>query len=722
MNSTRFYAQIRKALGNSNLQSALDLNAERRHAARQKAYTSLPVPLQELRQRAHAIRAYTIDHLDELLAEFTKNAAANGWVIHTADDARQAAKIILEIAQRSARPGKPPLVAKAKTMLGEEIGVNVHLEEAGVRVVETDLGEYIVQLRGEPPAHMTTPAVHLSRADVGKTFQEKLGLPYTDDVQTLTDTARQALRQVFLDATVGLTGANFGIVETGGVCLVTNEGNARMVTTLPAVHVALMGIERLVPTLEDLSTLLYLLPRTATGQKLTVYTSHLRLPRQVNEEDGAAERHLVLVDNGRRAVRRSPLRQSLYCIRCGACLNVCPVFRELGGHAYVGSDGEIAPYPGPIGSVISPGLLGTPEFGHLARASTLCGACKEVCPVDIDLPRLLLRVRAGEVPPSPPVKHQPAAPLPTPNTPSVLALGLRGFAWIASSPTRFALAQRGSAWLARLAAPFLRGKPQPHGAWLDLPAWSGWGASREFPLPALRPFRDRFKQLSHSTPGPAPAQDVQAIQNHKSKISEQELESGSGDTPATEPWHDRAAPRAVFHTPLEKSDLISIFQSELETAGGHFVACQPQDLSSRLVAWLTGRDIHAIAAWEAQHLPVGLLDGLAAAGITASSIPDPGLRLGLTGCAAAIAESGTLVITSGPGKPMSASLLPEIHIAILHARNILQHLPQALALDDVRQASSAALITGPSRTADIEMSLTIGVHGPGELWVFCVDE
>ncbi len=281
-------------------------------------------------------------------------------------------------------------------MVSEEIDFNHALEAAGIQVVETDLGEYIVQLRGERPSHILTPAVHLRRGQVGQLFHDKLGTPYTEDIPEMVATARRVLREVFLTADIGVSGVNFGVAETGTLCLVTNEGNGRMVTSLPPVHVALMGIERLVPTLDDLALFLSLLPRSGTGQKLSVYTSLIHAPKRLTDVDGPPERHLILVDNGRSAMRNSPLAESLYCIRCGACLNACPVFREIGGHAYIGLDGSIAPYPGPIGSVVSPGLLGCGNFGQLAQASSLCGACQEACPVDINLPELLLRVRAGE--------------------------------------------------------------------------------------------------------------------------------------------------------------------------------------------------------------------------------------------------------------------------------------------------------------------------------------
>jgi L-lactate dehydrogenase complex protein LldF len=376
-----FKERIRISLADANLQSALDANAERRITVRREAFASLSDP-QMLRQRARAVRAEVIANLNDYLEKFLTRVQENGVIIHRAGDAAQAVQCIVEIARKHGAR----LVAKSKTMVSEEIRLNHALEAAGLRVVETDLGEYIVQLRGEPPSHIITPAVHLRRQDVGLLFHEKLGIPLTEDIPDMTAAARDVLRKVFLSADIGLSGVNFGVAETGTLCVLTNEGNGRMVTTIPPVHIALMGMERLVPSLDDLALMLALLPRSATGQKITVYANLLHGPRRSDEPDGPRERHLVVVDNGRSALRQSPLAEILYCIRCGACLNGCPVFREIGGHAYVGADGQGSAYPGPMGSVLSPALFGRAEFGHLARASSLCGACKENCPVDIDLP------------------------------------------------------------------------------------------------------------------------------------------------------------------------------------------------------------------------------------------------------------------------------------------------------------------------------------------------
>jgi L-lactate dehydrogenase complex protein LldF len=670
---TTFRDRIRNAIANEPLQTALDANVERRLAGRAKALGSLP-DWESRRRRAHAVRAEVIEHLDEYLAQFTANLTANGITVHRAADAAEAVGIILEIVAStqvnkyagkqeekipdnlgSRVPERVSLVAKSKSMVSEEIELNHALEAAGHKVVETDLGEYIVQLRGEKPSHIITPAVHLRRSDVGRLFAEKLGLPYTEDIPTLINIARKVLRQVFLTADVGISGVNFGVAETGSLTLITNEGNGRMVTTLPPVHIALMGIERLVPTLDDLALMLSLLPRSATGQKMSVYTQLIQRPLP------GQTRHLILLDNGRSRLRASPLRESLYCIRCGACLNACPVFREIGGHAYD------SPYPGPIGSVISAGLFG-PDFAPLAQASSLCGACKEICPVDIDLPKMLLRVRAGQLP----ITNNPSGlGLPRP-----VKLGLSLYVFIASRPGLFAAAQRTLGLLA------------PRKAFISLPAWTGWGLSKDMPVPAKRPFRDVFGGINR-----------EGAKNAKGLGKEIQRPPISPEKP--------------------KFDLVERFIEEIEALGGHVTLTTALELSDHLLSFLQSRGIRRVQAWESI---LGLdLAGLAESGLQIQHEADPAIKAGLTGALAAVAETGTLVIPSGPGHPLTASLLPEIHIAVLRKSDILPDLETALHLPGVAGSDSIALVSGPSRTADIEMTLTIGVHGPGELLVFVVD-
>src|SRR5215213_9425604 len=284
MNNAEFRERIRGSLANENLQLALDGNAERRVNGRIAAFASLP-DWRERRQQAHAVRADVIEHLEDYLEQFIAKATENGITVHRAKDAGEAIELILKVTESNVEPHGgasrrrwTPLIAKSKSMVSEEINLNHALEAQGIRVVETDLGEYIVQLRNEKPAHIITPAVHLRRDDVGKLFHEKLGIPYTEDIPTLTSTARSVLREVFLHADMGISGVNFGIVETGGICIVSNEGNARMVTTLPPIHIALMGMERLVRNLDDLALMLSLLARSATTQKLSVYTQLIHAP------------------------------------------------------------------------------------------------------------------------------------------------------------------------------------------------------------------------------------------------------------------------------------------------------------------------------------------------------------------------------------------------------------------------------------------------------------
>ncbi len=667
--TTHFRARIRQSIANESLQIALDNNTQRRLKGRALAFESLP-DWRERRQRAHAIRADVISHLDEYLVQFIAKVEQNGIIAHRAQDAAEAIKIISEIIG-----SEPKLIAKSKSMVTEEIELNHALEAAGHRAVETDLGEYIVQLRGEKPAHIITPAVHLRRHEVGKLFQEKLGIPYTEDIPTLTNTARKVLREVFLTADVGVSGVNFGVAETGTLCIVTNEGNGRMVTTMPPIHIALMGMERIVPTLDDLALMLSLLPRSATGQKLSVYTQLIHSPRRADETDGARERHLVILDNGRSRLQHSSLQEALYCIRCGACLNACPVFRELSGHAYVGVDGSIAPYPGPIGSIVSPGLLGLEQFGHLAQASSLCGACKDICPVDIDLPKLLTRVRAGN--PSSEMQNAQSKGV---GLSLMSRVGLKAYGMIASSPQLFTLSQRLAGIGTRILSPFSQ--------WMWIPAFTGWGYSKDLPRFATKTFREKF--------------------NHR--------DTENAEIFRTEKEEKKEADVLKAHS----VNLVERFSQELEAVGGHAYRVRQDKLSKRLIAFLKEHGINAAMIWDS--IPALNESDLTEAIVRAERSVDPTLKAGITGALSAIAETGTLMIPSGKGRPLGVSLLAEFHIAIISSSQIVWSLDEALQNKEVRNASAIALVTGPSRTADIEMTLTIGVHGPKELHVFVVDD
>jgi L-lactate dehydrogenase complex protein LldF len=348
-----------------------------------------PRELETLRTQGAAIRAHALANLPELLEELERNCERNGIRVHWAETAEEANRIVLDLLRRR---GARTLI-KGKSMVSEEMGLNAYLEAAGIEPVETDLGEYILQLAEEHPSHIIAPAIHKDRAQIAALFTDKLpDTPYSEDIETLTATARRAMRERFRGAVAGLSGVNFAVAETGTLCLVENEGNGRLCTTAPDLHIAVTGIEKVIARLDQVPPLLTLLTRSATGQPITTYFNMIGGPRREGERDGPREVHLILLDNGRSRIFADPeLKDTLRCIRCGACMNHCPVYVRLGGHAY----GTV--YPGPIGSILEPQLHGVDVLGELADASSLCGACAEVCPVRIPIPDLLGRLRCEGV-------------------------------------------------------------------------------------------------------------------------------------------------------------------------------------------------------------------------------------------------------------------------------------------------------------------------------------
>lgn len=342
------------------------------------------MPDPTLRKRVKARRMQTLEHADIVLAELAENVRKRGGHVFFAATAEDAINYTLKVAEQNG----VKRVVKGKSMTSAEIGIDPALEKAGIEVVETDLGEYIIQLAGDAPSHIIAPCIHMDRKQIGKLFSEKLDREYTEDPPTLTRTARIALREKLLSADMGLTGCNIACAETGHVTLVSNEGNIRMATTMPKVHVAFMGLERISATLEEHQSLLQLLTRGAALQKLSTYVSFTGGPREPGDPDGPNEFHLVVIDNGRSKILADPeFREVLACIRCGACLNICPVYGRIGGHAYN------SPYCGPIGAVVTPLLHGINKHADLCKGETLCGACKDVCPVENDLPRMLSALR-----------------------------------------------------------------------------------------------------------------------------------------------------------------------------------------------------------------------------------------------------------------------------------------------------------------------------------------
>jgi L-lactate dehydrogenase complex protein LldF len=382
-----FYDRVEAALHDQTLQTALGRATTRFVANRANALDAL-TDADGLRDQARAIRAKALARMDELLERLAGQVEARGGHVCWAEDGAAACRYITSLAHdRGVK-----LIVKSKSMASEEIHLNHALEQAGLQVVETDLGEYIIQLAGETPSHIVAPSIHKTREQVSALFQQHLGMPPTDDIPTMTQAARRALRQRFVQADMGVSGVNFGVAESGAVTLVTNEGNGRLTTTTPRIHVAVMGVERVVESLDDLGVLLQVLARSATGQRLSVYTNIIAGPARPGEPDGAEEFHLVLLDNGRSRILGGPYAEALLCIRCGACLNACPVYQSIGGHAYGGV------YSGPIGAVLTPLLQpGLPDVDKLPQASSLCGACQAACPVRIGIPDLLLRLRADSV-------------------------------------------------------------------------------------------------------------------------------------------------------------------------------------------------------------------------------------------------------------------------------------------------------------------------------------
>jgi len=447
-----FHERVDSALHDGSLQTALGRATTRFIGNRAGAMDALS-DADGLRRQARAIRADALSRLDELLERLVANVEAKGGTVCWASDGEDARRYIAELAR--ARGVK--MIVKSKSMASEEIHLNEALEAAGLEVVETDLGEYILQLAGETPSHIIAPAIHKTREQVGELFEQHLNMPHTEEVPPMIKAARQALRQRFLHADMGISGVNFGVANEGAVVIVENEGNARLSTSVPRIHVAIMGIERIVEQLDDLAVMLQVLARSATGQKLSVYTSIISGPARIGEADGPEEFHLVLLDNGRSKMLGGQYAEALMCIRCGACLNACPVYQSIGGHAYGGV------YSGPIGAILTPLLQPDfPDSHLLAQASSLCGACQEVCPVGIAIPDMLLRLRADAVRDG---KYHPAE-----------KAAIQGYAMTMKSPALYraggAMARLGSRLLGRKGR--IRRLPPP----LNL-----WTKNRDFPQP-----------------------------------------------------------------------------------------------------------------------------------------------------------------------------------------------------------------------------------------------
>ena len=453
--SPRFRENAHEALGDAQLQRALG-NVRQGFIDKRAAVAAKLPEFEALRDSARDIKNHALEHLDLYLERYERKVTEAGGQVHWARTAEEARAAILGIC----RSVGAKTVTKGKSMISEEIALNAGLEAAGITPVETDLGEYIIQLRGEMPSHIIAPAVHLNATQVESDFRRvhthlDPARDLSQPVQLLTE-ARRVLRERFLAADVGITGANFLIAETGTSVIVTNEGNGDLTQTLPKVHIVIASIEKIVPTLEDAAQMLRVLARSATGQEMSVYTTHSTGPRRPDDVDGPEQYHVVILDNGRSAMLGTAFQEMLRCIRCGACMNHCPVYHAVGGHAY----GWV--YPGPMGAVLTPTLLGVDKAGHLPNASTFCGRCESVCPVRIPLPKLMRHWREREF-----ERHL---------TPATVRSGLAFWGFFATRPRLYGLATRAAmatlGWLGRSKGRF---------GWLPLAG--GWTQYRDFPAP-----------------------------------------------------------------------------------------------------------------------------------------------------------------------------------------------------------------------------------------------
>jgi L-lactate dehydrogenase complex protein LldF len=454
--------QIQRAVADSKLQRAVYSATARLKEKRAEVVAEDQLPeYQELREQARLIKKHALENLDYYLEQFEANVTAHGGKVIWARNGNEAADFVLETAKRTGAR----MLVKSKSMVTEEIHLNDRLEKHGLEAVETDLGEYIQQLAHEPPFHIIAPACHKTRQDIAEIFRTSLKVDCGDEPESQAALARRTLREKFLAAGIGISGANFLVADSGAVTIVENEGNARLCTTAPRVHIAVTGIEKIIPRAQDLAVFLKLLGRSATGQLLTVYTSFLSGPRRGGEADGPGEFYVILMDNGRsRLLADREKRESLHCIRCGACLNACPVYRKIGGHNYPWT------YSGPIGAIITPQYLGVMSDPWLPFASSLCGACAEVCPVKIDIPKILLDLRKEVVAEK------------TKSGGGMEKLAFRGYSWLMQRPKLYALAGRLAGIGAKL--PFAT----------RLGPAAKWASQREVPLPASESFRAQWRK------------------------------------------------------------------------------------------------------------------------------------------------------------------------------------------------------------------------------------
>jgi L-lactate dehydrogenase complex protein LldF len=729
----KFMADTVRAVHNPQLTQAMDRATRRQDDARKIIIQELGDPL-AVRELAGECRDRALDRLDERLARLAEGVQRNGGQVHWALDGETACHIV----QRIARRARCKLIIKTKSMMCEEIELNPFLQRSGLEVVETDLGEYIVQLAGEPPSHIVGPACHKSAGEVAELFNEKLGVPYTEDPEILARSAREVLREKFRQADMGITGANFAIARTGTVVTVTNEGNGRFVASRPRVLVTVMGMEKVIGSTADLAVLLKVLPRSATGQRLSVYTNLTDGPRRPGDADGPEEYHLIVVDNGRSRILASRYRQLLRCVRCGACLNACPVYRKIGGHAY----GSV--YPGPIGKLLTPLLETLIARADFPQASALCDACRDACPVRIDLPEMLIMMRND-------LRRMNQIPL-------TYRLGFAVWAKVMKSPRLYRLANR----LGRFGLLM-----EAFQGWVDRipPAGNPWTDVRDLPVPAARPFnriwQGSLKHVRSWAPPPVTRAPAMTVQPYGSAPGGHADRRPYREPASADPWA-AASQSAQGKGEVTQEEFLRRVRQALSG-----VACGPVDPDTER-ARLVGRDGDLVALFKqrAAELHVNLHEAddpgqaidvvgniIRDMGASRAVMADEGLLhaasmvarllsfscsltvvregtgpdasfdadVGITSAELGIAETGSVVLQSGGPRRRLVGLAPPAHIIVLpKARIVADLLDWARWCDAQPPQANRTIITGPSKTADIELTLVTGMHAPGVVHVVLV--
>jgi iron-sulfur cluster protein len=700
------------ALRDSQLRANLDKATTTIRGKRDGVVAELP-DWQALREAGSAAKDASLASLDSSLVALEAAVLAAGGIVHWANDGAEACSIVASIA----RAAGVDEVVKVKSIATDEIGLNEALAATGVRAIETDLAELIVQLGNDRQSHILVPAIHRNRAEIRDLFARELDLPgLSDEPAALAEAARLHLRRKFLSARMGVSGANFAVAETGTVCVVESEGNGRMCTTLPELLVTVMGIEKLVPSWRDMEVFLQLLPRSSTGERMNPYTSFWT---GVQPGDGPQEFHLVLLDNGRTGVLADQVgRQTLRCIRCSACLNVCPVYSRVGGHAYD------SVYPGPIGAILTPQLHDLQEGRSLPWASSLCGACYEVCPVEIDIPRVLVHLRGRVVDSEPAWKPEKAA---------MKAL-YRAF----GSRRAYEAAQRA----ARLSRPLARGGRISRLPW----PLSAWTATRDLPQPPAETFRDWWKRERGDSEQSAPG---------SLRAGHPRSGSMASPTSAREEPPRRTTSREPRATGDARAAILGRIRSALEAPGATAEATvpeiprryrrrgrRPRDEVTSLFAERASEYQATVRRAESAEVAGAIAQLVAERGASRLVVPhglppewrpagaelvhDDDLsphRLDeldgvVTGCAVAIAETGTIVLDGGAGQGRRAlTLVPDYHLCVVHATQIAELVPEAVERLEaaVRQGRPLTFVSGPSATSDIELDRVEGVHGPRTL-------